>query len=112
MRYRIYTDVQKAEVSVLEKAIPLSRGTFIKAEQDDGNFTFIAEFPGDDPVPPTRTSTPWMAVAEAELAAGVREMRSNPRIEEYFATTTYGRHPNFRTLVFRFCEFLRDPGGS
>ena len=65
-------------------AIEVSRGSFTKAEQDDENFTLIAEFPGDDPAPPAGTNTPWMAVAEAELAAGVREMRSNPRIEEYF----------------------------
>ena len=41
-----------------------------------------------------------------ELAVGVREMRSNPRIEEYFATTTYGRHPNsepWRSAFVNFC---------
>ena len=51
------------------------------------------------------TNTPWMAVAEAELAAGVREMRSNPRIEEYFATTTYGRHPDSEPWCSAFVNF-------
>jgi len=111
MRYRIYADVKKDELSALETAIEVSRGSFTKAEQDDENFTLIAEFPGDDPAPPAGTNTPWMAVAEAELAAGVREMRSNPRIEEYFATTTYGRHPDSEPWCSAFVNFCVTQAG-
>src|SRR3954469_1069093 len=112
MRYRIYTDVKKDELSALETAIEVSLGSFTKAEQDDGNFTLIAEFPGEDPASPAGTDTPWMAIAEAELTKGIKEETpSNPRIGEYFATTTLGRQPDTVPWCSAFVNFCVTQAG-
>jgi uncharacterized protein (TIGR02594 family) len=39
------------------------------------------------------------------LANGVKETRSNPRIEEYFSTTTFGRHPDSEPWCSAFVNF-------
>ena len=112
MRRRIYTDVPASRSSILEQAIAIDGGSFTKAEQANGNFTLVAEFPGEEILPPTGTSTPWMKIAEQEKDAGVKEEPgSNPRIEEYFESTTYGRHPDTDLWCSAFVNFCVTEAG-
>ena len=103
---RILTDVTADRLPGIEEGIKFDDGSFIKIDQDDGNFTLVVQLPGDDPEPVGAGNFPWMAIAEQERAAGVKETRpSNPRIEEYFATTTYGKHPDSEPWCSAFANF-------
>jgi uncharacterized protein (TIGR02594 family) len=101
---RIYPDVTAEELGPLKQGITqIDHGTCIEQRQDDGKITLIAEFPGN---PVTVNGTfPWMAIADQELSRGVREQRSNPRIEEYFATTSLGPQPDSVPWCSAFVNF-------
>jgi hypothetical protein len=45
---RIYTDLAATDIAVLANEIAADSGTFSQQDQDDGRFTVIAEFPGDE----------------------------------------------------------------
>ena len=106
MRYRIFTDLPKERLEAIEAGIDSGHGVFTKAEQDDGNFTLVAEFPGEEPAPEVGTNTPWMAIAQQELDAGVKEgPPSNPRIEEYFETTVIRPQPDSTPWCSAFVNF-------
>ncbi len=81
------------------------RGHFPPIQQEDGRFTLVVEFPGEDPAPEVGTDTPWMAVAQQELAAGIKEGPGNHRIEEYFDTTTIRPQPASTPWCSAFVNF-------
>jgi uncharacterized protein (TIGR02594 family) len=111
----IFTNVSPEEVDAVTNDIVEDEGEVVeKMQERDGRFTLIAEFTGDPPaVAPVAggNAFPWMAIAQAELANGVRETRSNPRIEEYFATTTFGRHPDSEPWCSAFVNFCVKQSG-
>src|SRR4051812_16687744 len=106
MRYRIYIDIPESRLSVIENAIKIDDGSFTKAQQDNGDFTLVAEFPGEEPVPAVGDNTPWMTIAKQELDAGVKEgPPSNPRIAEYFETTVIRPQPDSTPWCSAFVNF-------
>jgi len=111
----IFTSVSATEVDAETNDIVQDGGTVVaRTLERDGRFTLIVEFSGDPPaVAPVEggNAFPWMSIAEAELANGVRETRSNPRIEEYFATTTFGRHPDSEPWCSAFVNFCVTQSG-
>ena len=111
----IFTNVPAGEVAArTADIVDIDSGTLVSSTQEtDGQFTIIAEFPGDPPpdAPVGAGAFPWMAIADGELASGVKEMRSNPRIEEYFATTTFGRHPDSEPWCSAFVNFCVTQSG-
>ena len=112
MRYRIYTDVPKERLQAFEEAITIADGKFTKTKQGNGDFTLVAEFPGEEPAPAVGTNTPWMAIAQQELAAGIKEgPPSNPRIEEYFETTVIRPQPDSTPWCSAFVNFCVTKAG-
>ena len=111
----IFTNVPAGEVEARKAGIvDIDGGTIVSLTQEtDGHFTIIAEFPGNPPpgAPVAANAFPWMAIAQTELDNGVRETRSNPRIEEYFATTTFGPHPDSEPWCSAFVNFCVTQGG-
>jgi uncharacterized protein (TIGR02594 family) len=111
----IFTNVPANEVAArTADIVDIDGGTLVSSTQEmDGQFTIIAEFPGDPPPGATvgAGAFPWMPIAETELANGVKETRSNPRIEEYFATTTFGRHPDSEPWCSAFVNFCVTQSG-
>jgi uncharacterized protein (TIGR02594 family) len=108
---RIYTDVT---VETLDDEIFLIEADGGTATRDDhdGKIVLIAEFPGDPPpaeLPTTASGFPWMAIAQAEL--GVAE-GDNPRITEYFATTSLGPQPDSVPWCSAFVNFCVTKSGN
>jgi uncharacterized protein (TIGR02594 family) len=112
----ILTNIPADEIDAQTRDIrAIDQGNILSTTQErDGRFTLIVEFPGDPPAAaPVEggDAFPWMAIAEAELANGVRETRSNPRIEEYFASTSFGRHPDSEPWCSAFVNFCVKQSG-
>jgi uncharacterized protein (TIGR02594 family) len=111
----IFTNVSANEVDAFTNDIVQDDGRVIATTQErDGRFTLIAEFRADPPAAAPvagGAAFPWMAIAETELANGVKETRSNPRIEEYFATTSFGRHPDSEPWCSAFANFCVTQSG-
>ena len=91
MSQTLFTNIARDDVDATKASIEIEDGgTVISSkEDDDGTFTIIAEFPDPDP-PPVSGQFPWMPIAQQELAKGITEEKDNPRIREYFATTSLG----------------------
>jgi uncharacterized protein (TIGR02594 family) len=110
---RVFTDVPPGALQMMANTIADDNGTFTQEPQDDGNFTLYAEFPGDPP--PDQPSAqgdsafPWMPIAEREI--GVEEGRSDPRIREYFASTSLGPQPSSVAWCSAFVNFCVKSGG-
>ena len=110
---RVFTDVPPGALPMMANTIADDNGTFTQEPQDDGNFTLYAEFPGDPP--PDQPSAqgasafPWMPIAEHEI--GVEEGRSDPRIREYFASTSLGPQPSSVAWCSAFVNFCVKSGG-
>ncbi len=110
---RVFTDVPPGALQMMANTIADDNGTFTQQPQDDGNFTLYAEFPGDPP--PEQPSAqgasafPWMAIARGEV--GVEEGRSDPRIREYFASTSLGPQPSSVAWCSAFVNFCVKSSG-
>ncbi|MGE0258612.1 MAG: TIGR02594 family protein [Alphaproteobacteria bacterium] len=108
---RIYTDIT-AETLDDEIFLIEADGGTARREDHNGIITLIAEFPGDPPpaeLPTTASGFPWMAVAQAEM--GVAE-GDNPRITEYFTTTTLGAQPDSVPWCSAFVNFCVTRSGN
>lgn len=102
----IFTNVPANEVGMRINGIEnIDGGKLVSQQQeDDGSFTLVAEFPGDPPpeATPAAAEFAWMPVARAEI--GVKE-GGNPRITEYFSTTTLGPQPDSVPWCSAFANF-------
>ncbi len=104
---RIYTDITAETLDDEIFLIEADGGTFTR-EDHNGAITLIAEYPGDPPpavLPTTVPEFPWMAIAQAEI--GVTE-GGNPRITEYFKTTSLGEKDRLGAVVLGIRKFLCD----
>jgi uncharacterized protein (TIGR02594 family) len=79
----------------------------------------VAKLPEDEQFAPRvagEESAPWMIVAQQELRSGVTEDKrpgqSNPRIEEYHATTNGGRQPDGTAWCAAFVSFCMKNSGN
>jgi uncharacterized protein (TIGR02594 family) len=114
---RVFTDVPPSELQMMANAIALDNGTFTQETQDDGNLTLFATFPGDPPAPqasdPGARELPWMRIARGEI--GVAEGSGDPRITQYFSTTTLGPQPSsvaWCSAFVNFCVKTSDNAGT
>ena len=103
---QIFTDVPPSQLETMANLIAVDNGTFTKELQEDGNFTLFAEFPGEPP--PEQSAAPgqefpWMQIARAER--GVAEGSGDPRIAEYFKTTSLGPQPSSVPWCSAFVNF-------
>jgi uncharacterized protein (TIGR02594 family) len=112
----IFTDVPSNELDQLKNSIVnFDGGTIVSANAEpNGSFTVVADFPGDPPpdLPVENDNFPWMAIAEGEI--GVKE-GNNPRITEYFTTTSLGPQPDsvpWCSAFVNFCVTQSDNRGT
>jgi uncharacterized protein (TIGR02594 family) len=110
---QIFTDVPPSELEMMENGIAFDNGTSTREIQEDGNFTLFAEFPGDPP-PEQKDSTGqdfrWMPIARGEI--GVAEGPGDPRISEYFKTTSLGPQPSSVPWCSALVNFCVSSGGD
>ena len=111
---RIFTDVPPDDLAMMANAIAVDNGTFTQQTQEDGNLTLFAEFPGNPPPEqqpgPGAQQFPWMPIARDEI--GVAEGQGDPRISQYFATTTLGPQPSSVPWCSAFVNFCVTRGGA
>ena len=110
----IFTNVPANEINMRKTGIvAIDGGTLIEERKEgDGNFTLVADFPGDPPpeeLPGNAPGVPWLAVAQAEI--GVTE-GGNPRITEYFSTTSLGEQPDSVPWCSAFVNFCVTRSGN
>jgi uncharacterized protein (TIGR02594 family) len=133
---RVITDVPAADVPFVAAMVAADGGVVVEqVDEGDGEFTLIAEFPSPvAAVAATAPATPgagaaspvagpaaapaadaWMAVAREELGRQVAELpgtASNPRIEDYHATTGGGAAPDSVAWCSSFVNFCVAQAGG
>jgi uncharacterized protein (TIGR02594 family) len=111
---RVFTDVPPDDLAMMANAIAADNGTFTPQTQEDGNLTLFAEYPGNPPPEqqpgPGAQQFPWMPIARDEV--GVAEGQGDPRISQYFATTTLGPQPSSVPWCSAFVNFCVARGGD
>lgn len=113
---RIMTDIPPHEMNFVIAVIRDDGGTFTRTDQPDGKITIVATLPGPDPQPelPAEGSREagWMEIARAELGqAEGGPGGSNPRIEQYHATTGGGAEPDSVPWCSSFVNFCIESAG-
>ena len=113
---RVITDIPKGRVNFVIAMIHADGGTFELEDEDDGEVTIIATFPGApkkvEALPSAAPEFAWMGIARAELgqAEGGRGP-DNPRIVEYHATTKDGAAPDSVPWCSSFVNFCVEEAG-
>ena len=114
---RVITDIPPERVNFVIALIRADGGTFEQQAEPDGEVTIIATFPSA-PAPPMEMAAAassefkWMQIARDELGqAEGGPGGSNPRIEEYHATTEGGAEPDSVAWCSSFVNFCVERAG-
>jgi hypothetical protein len=113
---RIITDIPPQEVNFVIAMIRADGGTFARIDQAGGHVTIVATFPEEAPEPAMLVAgsreLSWMEIARAEMGqAEGGPAGSNPRIEQYHATTTLGPRPDSVAWCSSFVNFCIERAG-